>query len=105
VVVIDRGRVIADAPPAQIKARVAGKRISFTAERRLDASDFAGLPVSHLELEDGRVRLLSNEPETVLRSLFGKGMAIHDLEVVGADLEEAFLALTQKAGPASPVRP
>ena len=101
VVVIDRGRVIADAPPAQIKAKVAGKRVSFTTDRTLAQSDFAGLPVSHLELEDGRVRLLSNQPETVLRALFTNGLALRDLEVVGADLEEAFLALTQRGG-ASP---
>ena len=98
VVVIDRGLVIADAPPAQIKARVAGKRVSFTTDRTLAQSDFAGLPVSHLELEDGRVRLLSNQPEAVLRALFTKGLALRDLEVVGADLEEAFLALTQRGG-------
>jgi ABC-2 type transport system ATP-binding protein len=101
VIVIDRGRVIADAPPAQIKARVAGKRVSFSTERRLEASDFAGLPVSHLELEDGRVRLLSNQPEAVLRVLFERGLAMRDLEVAGADLEEAFLALTLKGGAAT----
>ncbi|TMD14147.1 MAG: ABC transporter ATP-binding protein [Chloroflexi bacterium] len=102
VVVIDRGLVIADAPPAQIKARVAGKRVSFTTDRTLAQSDFAGLPVSHLELEDGRVRLLSNQPEAVLRALFTKGLALRDLEVVGADLEEAFLALTQRGGASPP---
>ena len=96
VVVIDRGLIIADAPPAQIKAQVAGKRISFFADRALSASDFAGLPVSHLEVDAGRVRLLSNQPEEVLRTLFVKGVALQDLEVVGADLEEAFLALTGK---------
>src|SRR5947209_447127 len=102
VVVIDRGLVIADAPPAQIKARVAGKRVSFTADRTLGQSDFAGLPVSHLELDGGgRVRLLSNEPETVLRALFTRGLAMRDLEVVGADLEEAFLALTHRGVPSA----
>ena len=102
VVVIDRGLVIADAPPAQIKARVAGKRVSFMTDRTLAQSDFTGLPVSHLELEDGRVRLLSNQPEAVLRALFTKGLALRDLEVVGADLEEAFLALTQRGGASPP---
>ena len=42
------------------------------------------------------VRLLSNEPETVLRALFERGVAIADLEVTGADLEDAFLALTRR---------
>ena len=42
------------------------------------------------------VRLLSNEPEAVLRALFERGVAIADLEVTGADLEEAFIALTRR---------
>jgi ABC-2 type transport system ATP-binding protein len=101
VVVIDRGLIIADAPPAQIKSRVGGKRMSFSAGRPLREADFRGLPVSHLELDDGKVRLLSNQPEQVLRALFSAGVTIRDLEVVGADLEEAFLAMTSRDGPAA----
>jgi hypothetical protein len=37
---------------------------------------------------------LTNEPERVLRELFSRGVEIHDLEVSGADLEEAFVAMT-----------
>jgi len=32
----------------------------------------------------------------VLRELFRRGVAVADLEVTGADLEEAFLALTAR---------
>jgi len=41
------------------------------------------------------VRVLSNEPESVLRALFARGLQIHDLEVAGARLEEAFVDLTR----------
>jgi ABC-2 type transport system ATP-binding protein len=53
-----------------------------------------GLSVGHADIHDGRVRLLSNEPEAVLRALFDRGVEISDLEVVGASLEEAFVSLT-----------
>jgi ABC-2 type transport system ATP-binding protein len=96
IVVIDRGMVIADAPPAEVKARVAGKRVSFRVARPLAAATFEGLPVQRLEIADRRVRLLSNEPEAVLRELFAGGVAIEDLEVVGATLEEALLSLTRR---------
>jgi len=43
------------------------------------------------------VRFLTNEPETVLRALFERGVEMRDLEVAGADLEEAFLSLTRRA--------
>jgi ABC-2 type transport system ATP-binding protein len=94
IVVIDRGVVIADASPAEIKSRVAGKRVSFRSDHPLTEADFEGLPYTSLDLQEASVRLLSNEPESVLKDLFGRGVQIRDLEVVGADLEEAFISLT-----------
>ncbi len=94
VIVVDRGHVIADSTPAAIKARVAGKRIAFTSARPLTAADLDGLPLLSNQVSDGQVRLLTNEPEAVLRELFRRGVDIQFLEVSGADLEEAFLAMT-----------
>jgi ABC-2 type transport system ATP-binding protein len=94
VIVIDRGQVVADAAPAEIKRRVAGKTVRFTASA--DERTFAGLPVQHVEIAGDRIRLLTNEPEAVLRALFERGVAISDLEVTGADLEDAFVALTSR---------
>jgi len=93
VIVIDRGVVIADAPPAEIKSRVAGKRVRFVAPA-LDEKDLHGLPVSAVTIKDHSVQLLTNQPEAVLRELFQRGVQIAELEVSGADLEDAFIALT-----------
>jgi len=97
IIVVDRGVVVADASPAEIKSRVVGKRVSFTTARPLGEADLVGLPYSSLEIDHGRVRLFSKEPETVLRDLFNRGTEIRDLTVGGADLEEAFLAITHEA--------
>jgi ABC-type multidrug transport system ATPase subunit len=86
--------VIADSPPAEIKSRVAGKRIIFKTSAVLDESQLAGLPLNSKQIEDHHVRLLTNEPEKVLRELFRRGIEVQDLEVAGADLEEAFVAMT-----------
>ena len=96
IVVIDHGLIIADASPTQIKSRVAGKRVRFTSDRVLTETDFARLPFNHLEIDGDRVKLLSNKPEEVLRALFSDGIGLRDLEVAGADLEEAVLALTAR---------
>jgi ABC-2 type transport system ATP-binding protein len=96
IVVIDHGVVIADAPPAAIKARMPSKRVRFRVTGGLDGATLDGLPVTALARDGDRVQLLSAEPETVLRELFRRGVALSDLEVVGADLEEAFLALTAR---------
>jgi ABC-2 type transport system ATP-binding protein len=98
IVVVDRGLVIADATPREIKSRVAGKRIVFTSDRELAASELAGLPLNSLEITGTRVRILSNQPEAVLREVFRRGLEVYDLEVAGADLEEAFITLTSHPG-------
>jgi ABC-2 type transport system ATP-binding protein len=96
VIVIDGGRVIADATPTEIKAKVQGRKVSFVADRALTEADFDGLQASRLEIHGERVQLLSNQPEELLRAMFQRGLHIRDLTVVGADLEEAFLSLTSR---------
>jgi ABC-2 type transport system ATP-binding protein len=93
VIVIDHGLVIADASPDEIKSKVAGKRVRFTSAA-LTEQDLSGLPVTSVSIKDQRAELLTNQPETVLRELFKRGIEISDLEVAGADLEEAFISLT-----------
>jgi hypothetical protein len=73
--------------------------VSFAVPRPLPADTFGGLAISGLEVSGSRVRFLTNEPETILRALFERGIEIQDLEVAGADLEEAFLSLTRRPSP------
>ncbi|MEA2656916.1 MAG: type transport system ATP-binding protein [Chloroflexota bacterium] len=93
VIVIDRGLVIADASPQEIKSKVAGKRVRFSAAG-LGEKDLEGLPISGLTIADGTTQLLTNQPEAVLRELFRRGIELSELEVSGADLEDAFISLT-----------
>jgi ABC-2 type transport system ATP-binding protein len=97
VVVVDRGVVIADASPQEIKSRVAGKRVRFTAAN-LSEKDLEGLPVTTSTITNHHIQLLTNQPESVLRELFRKGIEISELEVSGADLEDAFISLTSHQG-------
>ncbi len=102
VVVIDRGRIVADGTPSQIKSRAAGRKVSFRCEPALTAQDLDGLPVSAVTISNHTVGFLTNEPEAILAELFRRGLSLSELEVTGADLEEAFLLLT---GPgAAPTR-
>jgi len=93
VIVIDRGMVIADATPQEIKSRVAGKRVRFAATA-ITEKDLDGLPITTTTITDHHVQMLTNRPEAVLRELFRRGIEISDLEVSGADLEDAFISLT-----------
>jgi ABC-2 type transport system ATP-binding protein len=97
VVVIDHGQIIADASPDEIKAKVVGKKVTFTSARPLAPADLHGLPITATEIQGQHYVLVTGEPEAVLRELFRRGVDLTDLEVTGAGLEEAFLALTGKA--------
>jgi ABC-2 type transport system ATP-binding protein len=94
IVVFDQGRVIADASPSEIKSQVAGKRISFVTASPVPEVYLAGLEVVSMEREADRVRILSSTPEEVLWRLHQCGVEIHDLEVTGVNLEDAFVSLT-----------
>src|ERR1700680_3209877 len=66
VIVIDRGRVMADASPQEIQSRLAGKRVRFNASA-LTEKDLQGLPITTSSISDHSVQLLTNQPEAVLR--------------------------------------
>src|SRR5260370_38349049 len=93
VIVIDRGLVIADAPPAEIKSRVAGKRVRFSAPT-VKEKDLEGLPVTAVTINDHSVQLLTNQPESGLREISRRGRESSDLEAAAADLLDAFIAIT-----------
>ena len=92
-IVIDHGVIVAENSPEAIRAQVPGKKVSFHSTE-IKAEMLAGLPVESLLIENSRVSFLTSKPEEVLRTLFGRGVSIADLEVAGAGLEEAVLVLT-----------
>ncbi|MBL0171095.1 MAG: ABC transporter ATP-binding protein [Gemmatimonadaceae bacterium] len=97
VIVVDHGRVIAEGSPADIKARVGGRYMRFYAPT-LTQSDLDVLPGVQRVTHDGAYwTVLTVQPEAGLAQLFRQGAPIERLEVIDAGLEEAFLALTQRA--------
>ena len=94
IVVINRGEIVAEGDPEEIKARVGGKIIRFSSPNLGD-----GLPpdipgVERVNRREDNFKIYSTEPEAVLESLFERNVKVRKLEVVGAGLEEAFVALT-----------
>jgi ABC-2 type transport system ATP-binding protein len=93
IVLIDRGRVIAEGTPAEIKARAANRKICCRTALPLDV--IAAIPGVVGARRDGdRIELFAADAEPVVRELLGRDAGLSALEVRGADLEEAFLALT-----------
>ena len=95
VVVINKGSMIAQGTPEQIKARTAGKKIRcFTRLGVSTVREFAGVMDVH---EDrGAMVIHTSRAEDVLRELLSRDLEASGIEVAGAGLEDAFLALTQE---------
>ncbi|MFF0576701.1 ABC transporter ATP-binding protein [Streptosporangium saharense] len=97
VIVVARGRVVADGTAAQIKAKAGGHTVRFT----LDGQPAAGLDalpgVSAVEVTGGTATLRTADPDATVAALYrGTSLEIRDLRLAGADLEDAFLALTRE---------
>jgi ABC-2 type transport system ATP-binding protein len=93
IVVLHRGRVIAEGSPSDIKALIPGRRIR--AQSSVNAAEAEGFPgVQHASRDGAWLELLTARPEPALRVLMERDPAIANLTVVEPSLEDAFLALT-----------
>jgi ABC-2 type transport system ATP-binding protein len=94
IVLLARGNVVADGPATQIKATVDVRRIRCTLADP-DTDRLARLPgVRSVDVHGDSVTLACSDADTALRALLAAEPSARDFEVSGADLEDAFLALT-----------
>ena len=100
VVMIHRGRTVADGTPAEVAALVGQRRLRC--RTAIDPAVVGTWPeVSGADSVDGRLIVTTNAPEAVLRRLIASDSQFSDLEVSGASLEDALVALTGIETPAS----
>ncbi|MFF4346357.1 ABC transporter ATP-binding protein [Streptomyces sp. NPDC001530] len=93
IVVIDRGRIVADGTGEQLKRSVGGNLVSFDLAGR-GTEGLTLLPgVVSVEVRGDQARLRSDDSDATVIALAELG-AIRGLEVVPASLDDAFLALT-----------
>jgi ABC-2 type transport system ATP-binding protein len=96
VVVINKGRLLCEGTPAQIKHRVSGRRIRCITQ--LDPEFLRALPtVSDVQQDREAVVIVAEHPERVVREMLLRDESLHGLEISAAALEDAFLALTSDA--------
>ena len=95
VAVINKGEIIAEGTPADIKAQTAGKRIRCITSLTMET--LRQIPgVTEVKRDRDAVELNAAEAEFVVRELLSRDQGLSGLEVAAAGLEEAFLALTQE---------
>ncbi|MEU7634837.1 MULTISPECIES: ABC transporter ATP-binding protein [unclassified Streptomyces] len=103
VIVLHRGRVLADGTSAEIKARAGARRITFDLDEPADRGALEALPhltsltVSNSGSAGGTartVRIQSQDADATVHALYGLGLYPRNLEVSGLGLEQAFIAIT-----------
>jgi ABC-2 type transport system ATP-binding protein len=99
-VLMAAGRVVADGPTTEIKARV-GRRVIRATLPLVSVDELESLPgVALAELRGDGVVLRCSDSDLALRALLAEYPDARDIEVKGADLEDAFVELTRNGGSA-----
>ncbi|WP_427166087.1 ABC transporter ATP-binding protein [Streptomyces sp. C1-1] len=95
VLVLHRGRLLADGTAAEIKARAGARRVSFDLEGPIDEAPLRDLPfLTSFDVSGQTVRIQSADADATVHALYGLGLYPRNLEVAGLGLEQAFVAIT-----------
>jgi ABC-2 type transport system ATP-binding protein len=98
-VLMARGRIVADGPTTEIKARVGTRTIRATLPDA-DMVELAAVPgVATAEQHGDAVILRCTDSDAAIRALVTRYPAARDIEITGAGLEDAFLELTGGSDP------
>ncbi|MET7357131.1 ABC transporter ATP-binding protein [Streptomyces sp. NPDC005562] len=96
VLVLHRGRLLADGTAAEIKARAGARKVAFDLEGPVDTAALKGLPfLTTLDVSGRSVRIQSTDADATVHALYGLGLYPRNLEVAGLGLEQAFVAITE----------
>ncbi|MEU2713662.1 ABC transporter ATP-binding protein [Streptomyces sp. NPDC007205] len=96
VLVLHRGRLLADGTAAEIKAKAGARRVAFDLEGEIDEAALRALPfLTSIDVSGQTVRIQSSDADATVHALYGLGVYPRNLEVAGLGLEQAFVAITE----------
>ncbi|MCX4548436.1 ABC transporter ATP-binding protein [Streptomyces sp. NBC_01500] len=96
VLVLHKGRLLADGTASEIKAKAGARRIAFDLEGVIDEAALRGLPfLTACDVSGRTVRIQSSDADGTVHAVYGLGLYPHNLEVAGLGLEQAFVAITE----------
>jgi ABC-2 type transport system ATP-binding protein len=105
ILVINRGRLLADGTPDDIKKRAGAKRMSFRLDG-VDESVLLRLPgIVSLETRHDFVQLQTDDSDATLYALLDAGYRPSEVEIGSLGLEQAFLAITAEDDRAGETEP
>jgi ABC-2 type transport system ATP-binding protein len=97
IVVINRGKLIADGTPSEIKSSANGKTITFTAGPNVTPDALRAISgINDVTWSGRKVKLFSDDTDAVIFALVRGQFEIKDIEIHNGGLEDAFQFLVQE---------
>lgn len=100
IILFNKGKVIADGKPENIKGSLLKQSVSFIVDNPFSIETFLQLPqVSDVYVKSGRTFIVTSDTDLILSKIFTDQLVVHDIAIEKGRLEEAFeqLTLEQKA--------
>jgi ABC-2 type transport system ATP-binding protein len=100
VVMLARGKLVADGTPAQLRSLYGTDRKLEFSTRNPDAVRSLELPeVSFVEIDGDHVRIQTSDADATMRALYRSELDIRDVSVEAPNLDEVFLKLAESKEP------
>lgn len=96
IILFNKGKVVADGKPEELKGNLLKQSVSFVVVDGLFSKEaFLRLPhVSDAYVKNGRTFIITSDTDLILSKIFADKLAVHDIAIEKGRLEEAFEQLT-----------
>ena len=95
IILFNKGKVIADGKPEELKGNLLKQSVSFVIDGPFMKEGFLQLPyVSNVYDKGDRTFIITSNTDLVLAKIFAEQMVVHDIAIEKGRLEEAFEQLT-----------
>ncbi|MCC3358504.1 ABC transporter ATP-binding protein [Bacillus sp. REN16] len=97
VILFDKGKIIGDGTPQNIKAKLLKQSVSFTPISVISFEEIRNIAhVTDVYEKNGRIYVLTDNTDAVLASIFDRKLPVQHIEIERGRLEDAFEQLVEK---------
>ncbi|PMC34313.1 ABC transporter ATP-binding protein [Bacillus sp. UMB0899] len=97
VILFNEGNIVGDGTPKDIKSKLTKQAVSFEANPSIRQDELTCIPfVTEVYEKDGRVFVLTEQPDDVLKSIIVKNLPIRNIGIEKGRLEDAFEQVLEK---------
>ncbi len=95
IILFNKGKVIADGKPEELKGNLLRQSVSFVVDQPFSRETFLKLPqVIDVYVQSGRTFVVTSDTDIILAKIFTEHLVVHDIAIEKGRLEEAFEQLT-----------